>query len=72
VAATAIRRCALPWQHGTQRQIAEYGRVCRMRDASPSPDRSGSSALAVFDESCAVIEVRQGRHSLTATFTGVS
>ena len=48
---------------------AEYGRVCWMRYADPSPDASGSSALAVLDESWTVIDVRQGTHSLTATFT---
>lgn len=40
-----------------------------MRYADPSPDASGSSALAVFDESWTVIEARQGTHSLTAMFT---
>jgi hypothetical protein len=40
-----------------------------MRYPDPSPDASGSSALAVFDESWTVIEVRQRTHSLTATCT---
>ena len=51
---------------------AEYGRVCRMRDAGPSLDASAGSALAVLDESWTVIEVRQGSHGLTPTFTGDS